>query len=78
MNITITPENIYFFSVMVLMALQIYQYRQLDKTKKEIDKIWEQISTFNTMVALKLLENQKELTKLKENKDNGKQTKEDN
>jgi uncharacterized membrane protein YiaA len=58
MNITITPENIYFFSVMVLMALQIYQHRQLDKTKKEMDKIWEQISTWNTMVALKLLENQ--------------------
>lgn len=78
MNITITPEHVYFFSVMILMTLQIYQHRQLDKTKKEIDKIWEQISTFNTMVALKLLENQKELAKLKENKDNGKQTKEDN
>ncbi len=78
MNITITPEHVYFFSVMILMILQIYQHRQLDKTKKEIDKIWEQISTFNTMVALKLLENQKELAKLKENKDNGKQTKEDN
>jgi predicted house-cleaning noncanonical NTP pyrophosphatase (MazG superfamily) len=34
----------------------------------EIDKVWDQIATFNTMVALKLLENQKEIANLKENK----------
>ena len=68
MNITITPEHIYFISVMVLMILQIYQHRQLDKARKELNKLWDQISTWNTMVALKLLETQKEITKLTENK----------
>jgi hypothetical protein len=54
------------------MGLQIYQYRQLEKSKKEIQQLWDQISTFNTMVALKLLETQQEIINLKENNKNGK------
>jgi hypothetical protein len=50
------------------MGLQIRQHIQLEKAKREIDKLWDQISTFNTMVAIKLLENQKEIAKLNENK----------
>ena len=73
MTIEITPENVYMGITCLLLVLQVWQYYQLDKTKKEINKIWDQISTFNTMVALKLLENQKEIAKLNENKDkNGK------
>ena len=73
MTIEITPENVYMGVTCLLLVLQVWQYYQLDKTKKEINKIWDQISTFNTMVALKLLENQKEIAKLNENKDkNGK------
>lgn len=73
MTIEITPENVYMGITCLLLVLQVWQYYQLDKTKKEIKKIWDQISTFNTMVALKLLENQKEIAKLNENKDkNGK------
>ena len=68
MNFTITQEHFYFGLVALLLVLQVYQYRQLDKTKSEIKKLWDQISIFNTMVAMKLLENQKELDKLKENK----------
>ena len=69
MTIEITPENVYMGITCLLLVLQVWQYYQLDKTKKEINKIWDQISTFNTMVALKLLENQKEIAKLNENKD---------
>jgi hypothetical protein len=68
MTLKITPENIYMGVTCLLLVLQVWQYYQLDKTKKEIDKVWDQISTFNTMVALKLLENQKEIANLKENK----------
>jgi hypothetical protein len=56
-------------SVFLLLALQIYQQYKLDNAKNEIKQLWSQISTFNTMVALKLLEIQKEIDKLKENKD---------
>jgi len=68
MNITLTPEHILIGALLLLMGLQIRQHIQLEKTKREIDKLWDQISTFNTMVALKLLETQKELAKLNENK----------
>lgn len=72
MNINITPENVYFGVTMLLLSLQARQYLQVEKLKKENEKLWDQISTFNTMVALKLLEMQQEISKLKENKDNGK------
>ena len=69
MNFTITQEQFYLGIVIILLVLQVYQYRQLDKAKSEIKKLWDQISVFNTMVAMKLLENQKELDKLKEKND---------
>ena len=73
MNITLTPEHLLIGALLLLMGLQIRQHIQLEKAKREIDKLWDQISTFNTMVAIKLLENQKEIAKLNENKDkNGK------
>ena len=68
MNITLTPEHLLIGALLLLMGLQIRQQIQLEKTKREIDKIWDQISTFNTMVTLKLLETQKDLAKLNENK----------
>ena len=36
MNITITPDNVYTGIALLLMGLQIYQYKQLEKSKKEI------------------------------------------
>jgi hypothetical protein len=68
MNITLTPESILIGALLLLMGLQIRQHIQLEKSKREINKLWDQITTFNTMVALKLLETQKELAKLNENK----------
>jgi hypothetical protein len=68
MNITLTPEHIMVGALLFLMGLQIRQHIQLEKAKREIDKLWDQISIFNTMVAIKLLENQKEIAKLNENK----------
>ena len=68
MTLEITPENVYMSITCLLLVLQVWQYYKLDKVQKEIDKVWDQIATFNTMVALKLLENQKEIANLKENK----------
>jgi len=68
MNITLTPEHLLIGALLLLMGLQIRQHIQVEKAKKEIDKLWDQISTFNTMVAIKLLETQKNIDKLNENK----------
>ena len=72
MNITITPDHVYTTIALLLMVLQVYQYRQLEKSKKEIQRLWDQISTFNAMVAIKLLETQQEIINLKENNKDGK------
>lgn len=72
MNINITPENVYFGITLILLSLQARQYLQVEKLKKENQKLWDQISTFNTMVAMKLLEMQQDITKLNENKKDGK------
>jgi hypothetical protein len=68
MVITVSKEQIYFIIILVLTGLQIYQLIQLNKSKKEIDKIWDQLATWNTMVAMKLLELQDSINKLTENK----------
>ena len=68
MTIEVTPNLVYTVVALFLLAMQVYQHRQLDKARKEIDKLWDQISTFNTMVAIKLLETQKNIDKLNENK----------
>ena len=77
MSITITMENLLVGSILLLLGLQVFQQYKLDKANKEIKQLWDQLSTWNTMVALKLLENQKEIAKLNENKNNGEQTKKD-
>ena len=68
MVITVSKEQIYFIIILVLTGLQIYQLTQLNKSKREIDKIWDQLATWNTMVAMKLLELQDSINKLNENK----------
>ena len=50
------------------MGIQIYQWLQIHKAHNEIQKLWNQISIFNTMVAMKLLDTQKEIDKLNNTK----------
>ena len=77
MTITFTQEQIYVGIILVLMGIQMIQWKQIFSLKSEIQKVWNQISVFNTMVAIKLLDTQKEIDKLnnKENND-GEQTQE--
>ncbi len=44
MTITITPEYIYLVATLILMLVQIIQWRIIIKLKKEIENIWQQIS----------------------------------
>lgn len=79
MDITITQENIVTGVILLLLILQGYNRYQIEKLKEDNKKLWDQISLWNTMVAIKLLDTQKEINKLsnKENND-GEQTKESN
>ena len=77
MTITFTQEHVYIGIILLLMVMQITQWKQINKLKDEVSKLWNQISIWNTMVAMKLLDTQKEIDKLnnKENND-GEQTQE--
>jgi hypothetical protein len=78
MTLTLTQEQIYVGIILILMGIQMAQWKQIFSLKSEVHKLWDQISIWNTMVAMKLLETQKDIDKLnnKENKD-GEQTKKD-
>ena len=77
MTFTLTQEHFYLIIILFLMGMQLFQLRQINKAHSEIQKLWNQISVWNTMVAMKLLDTQKEIDILnnKEN-NNGEQTQE--
>jgi NTP pyrophosphatase (non-canonical NTP hydrolase) len=43
MTFTVTPENLYFSISLVTLILQAWQVRKVEKLKKEVDDLWEQI-----------------------------------
>jgi len=60
MTFTINTENFYLIIVIVLMAIQIYQWRIIQKCKSEIDSIWKQIHVLTINVAAEILKLKKE------------------
>ncbi len=73
MNFTITLEQIYFGIFIFVSLMQVYLIRKIDKNtsevihqNKEIQKIWEQIGMMASTIAIKHLELEKEVSKLKE------------
>jgi hypothetical protein len=55
MTLTITPENVYISIIVLLMVIQIFQWKKIDSLKSEIDSIWAQIQTLTVNVAAELL-----------------------
>jgi cell division protein FtsL len=70
MTFTLTQEHVNIGVILLLMAMQIIQWRQLNKAQSEIQKLWNQISVWNTMIAMKFLDTQKEIDKLNNKEDN--------
>jgi len=44
MTVTITSEYVYLGDTLVLMLIQILQWRIIGKLKREIEDLWQQIS----------------------------------
>ena len=73
MQFIITLEQLYFGIFIFVSLMQVYLVRKIDKTKeeitnqnKEIQKIWEQIGIMASTIAIKHLELEKEVSKLKD------------
>jgi len=79
MTFIFIQEQVYIGVILFLMGMQIYQWAKIHKLINEVQKLWEQISIWNTMVAMKFLDIQKEIDKLSGKKNskknnNGEQT----
>ena len=58
MTFTVTPENVYFAVSLATLLLQAWQVRKVEKIKKEVDDLWEQIKiiAISTGAALEKME----------------------
>ena len=77
MTFTLNQEHFYIGVILFLLGMQVYQWAKIYKLNDEVQKLWNQISVWNTMIAMKLLDTQKSIDILnnKEN-NNGEQTQE--
>jgi len=56
MQITISPETFYLAVIVILMLLQIYQFRMIYMLKKEVGDVWTQLGILAMMTSTKLAE----------------------
>jgi hypothetical protein len=69
MTFTISVENFYFFIVIVLMIIQIYQWRIIEKLKSEVDSIWKQIHVLTINIASEIINLKKQKDVEQENQE---------
>jgi hypothetical protein len=61
MTVTFTSEHLYIGIIVVLIGLQIYQLRLINKLEKECDDIWAQLGTLVGNITSQILSLQKDL-----------------
>jgi hypothetical protein len=66
MIVTITKEMVYIGLIALLLILQIYQTRRIEKNKKDIDALWNQMQSLVLSIASDLDQLEK---KIDENQD---------
>ena len=44
MTVTINPEYLYLIITLILMLIQVLQWRKIAKLKRELEDVWSQIS----------------------------------
>lgn len=68
MTVTITQEHFYIGVIVLLMVLQIFQWRFIYKLNKECDRIWEQLGTLVSGVSNQIISIQKDLNSKEDKK----------
>lgn len=61
MTVTFTPEHIYIGIIVILVGLQVYQLRLINKLEKECDDIWAQLGTLVGNITSQMLSMQKDI-----------------
>ena len=68
MTVTFTPEHLYIGIIVILIGLQIYQLRLINKLEKECDDIWAQLGTLVGNITSQILSLQKDLNSKEDKK----------
>jgi len=68
MTFTISSEHVYIAIILILMAIQVWQWRLIFKFQKECDHIWTQLGTLAASLATQIISIQQELTKKEDKK----------
>ena len=66
MAITLTSEELYIGIIVVLIGIQLYQQRLINKLQKECLSIWNQVAILVSSISLEILDLQKNLDKKKD------------
>lgn len=68
MTFTLTSEHVYLGTVLLLMLVQVLQWRLIARLRKECDDIWTQIGTLAVGITNQVLNLQQELNKKEDKK----------
>jgi hypothetical protein len=68
MTVTFTQEHLYIGIIILLVGLQIYQLRLINKLEKECDDIWAQLGTLVSNITSQILSIQKDLNSKEDKK----------
>ena len=68
MTVTFTPEHLYIGIIVILIGLQIYQLRLINKLEKDCDDIWAQLGTLVGNITSQILSLQKDLNSKEDKK----------
>lgn len=68
MTITITQEHLYLGVIGLLMIMQVFQWRAINKLKGECDRLWEQLGTLVSGVSNQIISIQKDLNSKEDKK----------
>jgi len=70
MTFTITETHMYTGIVLLLMVLQIYQYRQIKRLEKDNSDLWAQLGILVANLSAQMLQIQKDIN-AKQDKNSG-------
>jgi hypothetical protein len=68
MTITLTQEHFYIAVIVLLVVLQLFQWRAIYKLTAECDRIWEQLGTLVSGVSNQIISIQKDLNSKEDKK----------
>ena len=68
MTITLNVEHLYLAIILVLMAIQVFQWRVIGKMYKECDSLWSQLGILASGISNQIITIQRELNNKEDKK----------